>query len=223
MTAGIIDVDHALHVLKATLLAAAATLLLVFQQTRHSFHQTREGYLGYRRQKNRDRPTAPKKGGGKGGKKSSAAASASGVGGNGEDDGTFVVAFFHPRCSDGGGGERVLWMAIRALGEMREGNLARRRGKTRRETSSGYLAGVVADDDARIENCKRLSVVVYTVDEPSEDYDREVVEKVRERFSIVIPSSLHVHFVHLHEVKRLLGECCQPRKLCREISDRDVS
>lgn len=26
-----------------------------------------------------------------------------------------VVGFFHPYCNDGGGGERVLWTAIRAL------------------------------------------------------------------------------------------------------------
>jgi len=31
-----------------------------------------------------------------------------------------VVGFFHPNCSAGGGGERVLWKAIQALGELRE-------------------------------------------------------------------------------------------------------
>lgn len=31
-----------------------------------------------------------------------------------------VVAFFHPHCSAGGGGERVLWKAIQVLGELNE-------------------------------------------------------------------------------------------------------
>ena len=34
-----------------------------------------------------------------------------------------LVAFYHPNCAAGGGGERVLWMAIKCLGEMREGGL----------------------------------------------------------------------------------------------------
>ena len=28
------------------------------------------------------------------------------------------IAFFHPHCSAGGGGERVLWKAIEALGQI---------------------------------------------------------------------------------------------------------
>lgn len=31
------------------------------------------------------------------------------------DHGARVVAFFHPYCNAGGGGERVLWAAIKAL------------------------------------------------------------------------------------------------------------
>lgn len=29
-----------------------------------------------------------------------------------------VLAFFHPHCSSGGGGERVLWAIIQAIGEI---------------------------------------------------------------------------------------------------------
>jgi ALG11 mannosyltransferase N-terminus len=29
-----------------------------------------------------------------------------------------VIAFFHPFCASGGGGERVLWAIIQALGEI---------------------------------------------------------------------------------------------------------
>ena len=34
-----------------------------------------------------------------------------------------LVAFYHPNCAAGGGGERVLWMAMKCLGEMREAGL----------------------------------------------------------------------------------------------------
>lgn len=34
------------------------------------------------------------------------------------------IAFFHPYCSSGGGGERVLWKAIQALDEIHEEGLS---------------------------------------------------------------------------------------------------
>ena len=34
-----------------------------------------------------------------------------------------VIAFFHPYCSSGGGGERVLWAIVQALGEIEEQGL----------------------------------------------------------------------------------------------------
>ena len=34
---------------------------------------------------------------------------------NGLRDDTKIIAFFHPYCNSGGGGERVLWVALRAL------------------------------------------------------------------------------------------------------------
>ena len=33
------------------------------------------------------------------------------------DDGQVKVGFFHPYCDAGGGGERVLWTGVRALGK----------------------------------------------------------------------------------------------------------
>lgn len=33
-------------------------------------------------------------------------------------DKTTTIAFFHPHCASGGGGERVLWKAIQAIGEL---------------------------------------------------------------------------------------------------------
>src|SRR6056300_1172520 len=107
-----LDQEQVLHIIKATLLAGVATLLLIFQQTRSQFYETREGFVAYQRQRNRDKIAA---------KKSKKKTDIN------EDDGTFVVGFFHPRCSAGGGGERVLWKSIQALGELKEGKLMKRR------------------------------------------------------------------------------------------------
>jgi hypothetical protein len=52
-----------------------------------------------------------------------------------------VIAFFHPYCASGGGGERVLWKAIQVLGDMYEGG-----------------------SDSNIE------IVIYTIDKEREDY-----------------------------------------------------
>jgi len=35
-------------------------------------------------------------------------------------NGALAIAFFHPHCSAGGGGERVLWKQIEALGQLHE-------------------------------------------------------------------------------------------------------
>ena len=143
-----------------------------------------------------------------------------GGGGGGDDDddddddgGTLVVGFFHPRCSSGGGGERVLWKSIQAIGELREGKFPvtttkRRRGarstaKTSSTSPPPPPSSYSIDVLARI--VKNLCVVVYTIDEPSDDYDRKIAEDVRARFNIVVPTSLPVHFVHLHELRHLLG------------------
>jgi hypothetical protein len=57
-----------------------------------------------------------------------------------------VVAFFHPHCSAGGGGERVLWKAVEALGDMRA--------------------------DAGLP----ISVVIYTIDTPQENYKQGTID-----------------------------------------------
>ncbi|KAL7530949.1 hypothetical protein ACHAXR_003767 [Thalassiosira sp. AJA248-18] len=205
-----LDYDEIVHFAKGTLLAIVATILLNFHQIRHTFHKSREEFVAYQRQRNLDKPAAAAAS--KKGKKSKKSTKAKeGDEDINPDDGTYVIGFFHPHCSAGGGGERVLWKSIQALGELKEGKLLknRRRTKTKKEAPSNDLASLIVignSDDPRLVNCRNLSVVVYTVDEPSADYDEEVMKKVRERFSIVIPSSLSVHFVHLHELKYLLDK-----------------
>jgi len=80
-----------------------------------------------------------------------------------------IIAFFHPHCSAGGGGERVLWKCIHVLADLRE------------------KMGV------------KLNIVIYTTDEPKESYRKDLFEHVKSRFSITIPSSLPLGFVHIND------------------------
>eukprot|EP00804_Cyclotella_cryptica_P002710 CCRYP_009621-RB/>CCRYP_009621-RB protein AED:0.07 eAED:0.07 QI:21/1/1/1/1/1/4/889/522 len=105
---------------------------------------------------------------------------------NSRNEQPLLVAFFHPNCSAGGGGERVLWKAIGALGEMKEEGEKKMNLGERRDT------------------CCRLSVVVYTTDEERENYKVDLVNHIRDRFSISISSSLDVSFVHLNQYSYLL-------------------
>lgn len=86
-----------------------------------------------------------------------------------------VIAFFHPYCSAGGGGERVLWAIVQALGEIHEKGLA-------------------------------IKVLLYTVDPPDDSYQRDVLEKVKDRFALSIPSSLEITFIHLNDCAHFLGK-----------------
>lgn len=79
---------------------------------------------------------------------------------------TTSIAFFHPHCSAGGGGERVLWKAIEALSQLNTQGL-------------------------------NAEVVVYTSDCFSESYHNDVLKKVQGRFSIQIPTSLPLKFIHI--------------------------
>eukprot|EP00550_Attheya_septentrionalis_P009430 CAMPEP_0198297260 /NCGR_PEP_ID=MMETSP1449-20131203/36260_1 /TAXON_ID=420275 /ORGANISM="Attheya septentrionalis, Strain CCMP2084" /LENGTH=449 /DNA_ID=CAMNT_0043998143 /DNA_START=201 /DNA_END=1550 /DNA_ORIENTATION=- len=91
-----------------------------------------------------------------------------------------VVAFFHPHCSAGGGGERVLWKAVEALGDMR--------------------------DDAGLP----ISVVIYTIDTPHENYKEDILQHVKSRFLIDISQNLPILFVHLNTESHFLDT---PRRL----------
>ena len=199
-----IDAEKIWHITKATLLATISTLFLIFQQTRHTFYQTRASFISFQLERNKALAASEAAAKTKKTKKKSSSTTS-----NYNKDGSFVIGIFHPYCSAGGGGERVLWKAVQALGEMKEGKMIlttnQRRGKTA-EAEKKVANIILPKDDVRLRNCKNLTVVIYTVDEPTENYDKEVLEKVRQRFSITIPSSLSIHFVHLHEVKYLLGK-----------------
>ena len=100
----------------------------------------------------------------------------------------------------------MLWKSIQALGEMKDAAKAGTLLSNNRRSKTQKKVNIIAEDDIRVLNCKKLSVVIYTIDKPTENYDKNVLEQVKDRFGIVIPKTLDIHFVHLHEVKYLLGE-----------------
>ena len=115
-----------------------------------------------------------------------------------------TIAFFHPYCASGGGGERVLWAIIQALGDIHQKGLS-------------------------------IKVIIYTIDPPGETYKKgkvkvceddlfapksfssmdfvfcifsfepDLLEKVEERFSLKISSSLDICFIHLEDCTSFLG------------------
>ena len=62
------------------------------------------------------------------------------------------IAFFHPHCSAGGGGERVLWKAVEALQELNDSQ------------RNGY------GDEDEDGNLVKIQVVVYTCDAYTDTY-----------------------------------------------------
>ncbi len=82
------------------------------------------------------------------------------------------VAFFHPHCSGGGGGERVLWKAIESISELN------------REMSEDYNDGHVRKTQKGERGVKKsLHVVIYTSDSKSDDYQRGKLAKVKVQLS----------------------------------------
>ena len=148
------------HILSALASSLILTTILVITQCRHTFGSIRTSFIENVRRRN--------------------ASSASSNNNNNTkrrpNEGTYTIAFFHPYCSSGGGGERVLWKIIQALGQMKEDACQQddSDGKKRPSNSSrsrqsrskydkevkGFIGG----------NCENLSVVIYTVDEPTENY-----------------------------------------------------
>ena len=110
-----------------------------------------------------------------------------------------VVGFFHPYCNSGGGGERVLWCALRALEAMHEANLKQQQQQQQQQSSkSGKSGGGAAAGPP-------LRAVVYTGDvgvTPA-----AMVGRAKERFGVALTGALPLEFVtlrsrHLVEASR---------------------
>lgn len=62
------------------------------------------------------------------------------------------IAFFHPHCTGGGGGERVLWKAVESISQLNQNNYERK------EKMNDKLLN------------RQLHVVIYTSDEKKDNY-----------------------------------------------------
>jgi ALG11 mannosyltransferase N-terminus len=111
------------------------------------------------------------------------------------------IAFFHPYCSSGGGGERVLWKTIQALDELHakgfnfEVVVYTTDAKSEHYTESEYFRQVVRSLCGRRSQC--YLVIVY----PCTD----LFQHVKARFSIEPPTSLNVSFAHLDKFSHYFG------------------
>lgn len=88
-----------------------------------------------------------------------------------------TIAFFHPHCSGGGGGERVLWKAIESISNLNvelrgeadhdddHDNGKEKREGCKKSSSSSSCSGKKKEK-------KLLHVVVYTSDSKSDEYQR---------------------------------------------------
>lgn len=141
-----------LHVLSAALSSFLLATILVITQCRYNFNEIRKALIAHLKEQRA-------------------------VNSNVSDDksAAFIVAFFHPYCSSGGGGERVLWKTIEALGQLKEEALREDDGcdggSGRKKKRQKQPVSVMMQDAVR-DNCKNLTVVIYTVDVPTANYGR---------------------------------------------------
>jgi hypothetical protein len=139
-----------LHVLSAALSSFLLATILVITQCRYNFNEIRKALIAHLQQQRA-------------------------VDSNDKSAAAFTVAFFHPYCSSGGGGERVLWKTIEALGQLKEeamrGGDGCDGGGNRKKKRQKQPVSVMMQDAVR-DNCKNLTVVIYTVDVPTANYGR---------------------------------------------------
>lgn len=117
-----------------------------------------------------------------------------------DTEGSVSFGFFHPFCSAGGGGERVLWHMIHVL----------QQHPSQHATSRQFT--------------------IYTVDSPNPDYKERLLQDVRNRFSIDIePASIHTVHLHeyrdlLLPARRcsMLVESFNTMRLARQALQRHV-
>eukprot|EP00804_Cyclotella_cryptica_P006013 CCRYP_000250-RA/>CCRYP_000250-RA protein AED:0.19 eAED:0.18 QI:0/0/0/1/1/1/2/0/390 len=127
-----------LYLLSAALSSLIISTILVVARFRYSFRHICQAFVSRAKERNRANHQEDQ-----------------------EDNGTFLIGFFHPHCGARGGGERVLWKAIQAFGELKEDAM-----ESRGDSNGGL------HDDALARHCRNLAVAVYTIDEPKQGYKR---------------------------------------------------
>ena len=171
------------HLLSAFLSSLILATVLVITQCRYTFSSIRKSFVKNVRRRNSNASSA-KNGNHKKGNNSSNNNKKAQQPIYHPNEGTYTLAFFHPYCSSGGGGERVLWKIVQALGEIKE-EACRAAAATTSSSAAGQRSGNTANkhsgrskyekekDVKRLignVNCENLAVVIYTVDEPRENY-----------------------------------------------------
>jgi len=94
-----------------------------------------------------------------------------------------TVGFFHPVANDGGGGERVLWCAMRAV------MAARPKASVVLYTD---LPAVAQDREVLSDGSEEFSVEGEEEEEEETFWSRYMRERAREKFGVILPSRLEV-------------------------------
>jgi len=119
-----------------------------------------------------------------------------------------TIAFYHPRCSAGGGGERVLWKIIQCLGEIRESGgcvsvaIYTADPNEGADGTNNGIAVCSADEGQRggKEESGNEDAVVS-----DSSYKERVMKHVKDRFGIEVSSKLPIKFVHIDNEWRKLA------------------
>ena len=106
----------------------------------------------------------------------------------GQDSDCVSVAFFHPYCNAGGGGERVLWCAVRAVQTRYPA------ARSSQKVSSRPIFGV---SYALVLFMHPSRIVVYTGD--TDAAPDMILAKARDRFNMSIPDT-NLTFIYLHRL-----------------------
>jgi hypothetical protein len=115
-------------------------------------------------------------------------------------EGPTVVAFFHPYCSSGGGGERALWKAIQVLGDLYDKGLSLEIViYTVDPPKESYKEGVYLNVPCMRCVSSGLTLLICCV-------PLDLLRHVQSRFSITPSEALPLKFVHLHEYAHFLGK-----------------
>ena len=158
------EMDFILHILSAAFFSLIITIILITTQCRYTFNEIRSAFVANVKQRNANNSISEDDG--KQTKKKNSRKKSTQKKYHPEE-GTYTIAVFHPYCSSGGGGERVLWKTVEALGEMKEDALLRSNARKGRRSKHDRVI-----DEEISANCRNMAVVIYTIDEPCESYEQ---------------------------------------------------
>ncbi len=110
---------------------------------------------------------------------------------------TCTIAFFHPHCSGGGGGERVLWKAVESISDLNEELLG-----DDNDDGRGDVDGRKGHAEHPGKQ-KQLQVVIYTSDAKSMNYKRG--ETIFGKFDEDVPFIILYYFGFLSQITAIIS------------------